>query len=110
MTSTLPRASRRRGQQSHVRSRWVALAVLACAQLMLVLDVTVVNVALPDIGVALRLQRGELPSSAAGAGLVMAHLGSHDFARAFTVGAVGAAVCLAIAAVLVPAVLRKPAS
>jgi hypothetical protein len=48
-------------------------------------------------------------SSAAGAGLVMAHLGSHDFARAFTVGAVGAAVCLAIAAVLVPAVLRKPA-
>ena len=48
-------------------------------------------------------------SSAAGAGLVMAHLGSRDFARAFTVGAVGAAVCLAIAAVLVPAVLRKPA-
>jgi hypothetical protein len=48
-------------------------------------------------------------SSAAGAGLVIAHLGSHDFARAFTVGAVGAAVCLAIAAVLVPAVLRKPA-
>jgi hypothetical protein len=48
-------------------------------------------------------------SSAAGAGLVMAHLRSHDFARAFTVGAVGAAVCLAIAAVLVPAVLRKPA-
>ena len=28
---------------------------------MLVLDVTVVNVALPDIGVALHLQRGELP-------------------------------------------------
>jgi hypothetical protein len=39
----------------------------------------------------------------------MAHLGSHDFARAFTVGAAGAAVCLAIAAVLVPAVLRTPA-
>jgi hypothetical protein len=48
-------------------------------------------------------------SSAAGAGLVMAQLSSHDFARAFAVGAVGAAVCLAIAAVLVPAVLRKPA-
>jgi len=48
-------------------------------------------------------------SSAAGAGLVTAHPGSHDFARAFTVGAVGAAVCLAIAAVLVPAVLRRPA-
>jgi hypothetical protein len=47
-------------------------------------------------------------SSAAGAGLVMAQPGSHDFARAFTVGAVGAAVCLVIAAVLVPAVLRRP--
>jgi cytochrome oxidase Cu insertion factor (SCO1/SenC/PrrC family) len=40
--------------------------------------------------------------------LVMTHLGSYDFARAFTVGAVGAAVCLAIATVLVPAVLRRP--
>jgi MFS family permease len=44
-----------------MRSRWVALALLASAQLMLALDVTVVNVALPDIGVALHLQRGELP-------------------------------------------------
>jgi hypothetical protein len=48
-------------------------------------------------------------SSAAGVGLVMAHRGSRDFARAFAVGAAGAAVCLAITAVLVPAVLRKPA-
>ncbi len=42
-------------------------------------------------------------SSAAGAGLVTAHLASHDFARAFTVGAVCAAVALMIAAALVPA-------
>ena len=48
-------------------------------------------------------------SSAAGAGLVTSHLASHDFARAFTVGAAGAAVSVAIAAALVPAVLRKPA-
>src|SRR6478609_7010609 len=61
MTSTMPRASGQRGPQSYLPSRWVALALLACAQLMLVLDVTVVNVALPDIGVALHLQRGELP-------------------------------------------------
>src|SRR5215471_6695142 len=61
MTSTMPRASGRRGQRPDGRSRWVALALLASAQLMLVLDVTVVNVALPDIGVALHLQRGELP-------------------------------------------------
>ncbi len=43
------------------RPRWVALALLASAQLMLVLDVTVVNVALPDIGAALDLHRSELP-------------------------------------------------
>jgi EmrB/QacA subfamily drug resistance transporter len=42
-------------------NRWVALALLAVAQLMLILDVTVVNVALPDIGVSLRLDRAELP-------------------------------------------------
>ena len=42
-------------------SPWVALALLASAQLMLVLDVTVVNVALPDIGAALHLHRSELP-------------------------------------------------
>ncbi|HEY3954877.1 MAG TPA: MFS transporter [Streptosporangiaceae bacterium] len=43
------------------RSPWVALALLASAQLMLVLDVTVVNVALPVIGPALHLQRSEVP-------------------------------------------------
>src|SRR2546421_653422 len=61
MTSTMPRASGKRGPQSYLPSRWAALALLASAQLMLVLDVTVVNVALPDIGAALDLQRGELP-------------------------------------------------
>jgi len=61
MTSTMPRAGREPGRRSFVPSRRVALALLASAQLMLVLDVTVVNVALPDIGVALHLQRGELP-------------------------------------------------
>ena len=61
MTSTVPRTSGKRGQAPFVPSRGVALAVLACAQLMLVLDITVVNVALPDIGIALHLQRGELP-------------------------------------------------
>jgi EmrB/QacA subfamily drug resistance transporter len=41
--------------------RWVILTLLAVAQLMLVLDVTVVNVALPDIGSALRLGREAVP-------------------------------------------------
>jgi len=44
-----------------VPSRWTALTLLASAQLMLVLDVTVVNVALPDIGTALHLHLSELP-------------------------------------------------
>src|SRR6266849_3410929 len=55
------RAPHRPGTRSSGPSRWVALALLAGAQLMLVLDVTVVNVALPDIGAALHLHRSELP-------------------------------------------------
>jgi MFS family permease len=47
-------------------------------------------------------------SSAAGAGLVAAHLGSHDFARAFTVGAACAVVSMAMAVALVPAVRSHP--
>ena len=40
---------------------WLPLAVLASAQLMLVLDVTVVNVALPDIATSLRLSQVTVP-------------------------------------------------
>jgi EmrB/QacA subfamily drug resistance transporter len=40
--------------------RWLTLAVLSIAQLMLVLDITIVNVALPDIGLDLNLQRATL--------------------------------------------------
>ena len=49
-------------------------------------------------------------ASAAGAGLVTAQLASRDFTHAFTVGAVVAVVAVAIAAVLVPGVRRKPAA
>src|SRR6516162_536670 len=61
MTTAGPRARRWPGMRRAMPSRWVALTLLASAQLMLVLDVTVVNVALPDIGAALHLDRGELP-------------------------------------------------
>src|SRR5215218_10007643 len=37
--------------------RWKALAVIALAQFMLILDLTVVNVALPDLGADLGLSR-----------------------------------------------------
>jgi EmrB/QacA subfamily drug resistance transporter len=56
VTGAGPETSRAAGQR-----RAAVLALLAAAQLMLILDVTVVNVALPDIGVSLRLDRGELP-------------------------------------------------
>src|SRR5215469_9354222 len=61
VTSAGPGAARRPGTRRPVPSRWAALALLASAQLMLVLDVTVVNVALPDIGTALHLHLSELP-------------------------------------------------
>ena len=61
VTSAGPRAPRRPGIRRPVPSRWTALTLLASAQLMLVLDVTVVNVALPDIGTALHLHLSELP-------------------------------------------------
>ncbi|MGW4796805.1 MFS transporter [Nonomuraea sp. NPDC004297] len=38
--------------------RWKALAVICTAQLMLMLDLTVINVALPDLGADLGLSRG----------------------------------------------------
>lgn len=61
ITARARRASHPPDRRRTAGSRWVALALLASAQLMLVLDLTVVNVALPDIGVALQLQRSELP-------------------------------------------------
>jgi Major Facilitator Superfamily len=47
-------------------------------------------------------------SAAAGTGLAASSLAGHDFDRAFSVGMVGGALSTAIAAMLVPAVLRKP--
>ncbi len=40
--------------------RWLILALLGAAQFMLIIDVTVVNVALPSIGRSLLLDRGQL--------------------------------------------------
>jgi EmrB/QacA subfamily drug resistance transporter len=61
MTSaSVTRAGRQVARTPDGRRR-TALALLSVAQLMLVLDVTVVNVALPDIGTSLRLTRSELP-------------------------------------------------
>ncbi|TQJ37069.1 DHA2 family efflux MFS transporter permease subunit [Streptomyces sp. NBC_00080] len=42
------------------RRRWAALALICAAQFMLILDVTVVNVALPDMAADLRLNRETL--------------------------------------------------
>jgi EmrB/QacA subfamily drug resistance transporter len=45
---------------SEQRRRWAALAVVCLGQLMMVLDVTIVNVALPDIQADMRFSQGSL--------------------------------------------------
>jgi len=47
----------RESQESADPRRWKALAAVSLAQFMLILDLTVVNVALPDLGVDLGLSR-----------------------------------------------------
>ena len=58
---TTPLSVQERAPGVTTRRRWLVLTLLATAQLMLVLDVTVVNVALPDIGAALELSRAAVP-------------------------------------------------
>ena len=50
MTSTLPTTSARDQRPS---ARWVALMFVALAQLMIALDATIVNIALPSVQAAL---------------------------------------------------------
>jgi EmrB/QacA subfamily drug resistance transporter len=54
--------------------RWKALAVVALAQFMLILDLTVVNVALPDLGADLGLSRSALTWVVSAYGLVFGGL------------------------------------
>src|SRR5829696_5127057 len=54
--------------------RWTALAVIALAQFMLILDLTVVNVALPDLGTDLDLSRTALTWTVSTYGLVFGGL------------------------------------
>ncbi len=58
---TTPLSVQERAPGATTMRRWLVLTLLASAQLMLVLDVTVVNVALPDIGAALGLSRAAVP-------------------------------------------------
>jgi EmrB/QacA subfamily drug resistance transporter len=51
------RTKPREPRESADPRRWTALAVLSMAQFMLILDLTVVNVALPDLGADLDLSR-----------------------------------------------------
>ena len=61
MTTSAPQSTAEHGAAGPPRSRrWLALGLLALAQLMLILDVTVVNVALPAIGAGLHLDRATL--------------------------------------------------
>ena len=42
------------------RRRWIALVVICAAQFMVVLDVSIVNVALPSIKTALKIGRAHV--------------------------------------------------
>src|SRR5215218_528785 len=61
-------------QASADRRRWTALAVIALAQFMLILDLTVVNVALPDLGADLDLSRTAFTWTVSAYGLVFGGL------------------------------------
>jgi EmrB/QacA subfamily drug resistance transporter len=57
MRTQLPQAGRTADPARPDPRRWAALAVLSLAQFMVILDLTVVNVALPEIGADLALDR-----------------------------------------------------
>lgn len=44
-----------------MHNRWRALAVLASTQFLLILDTAIINVAVPSIGVELRISRPASP-------------------------------------------------
>jgi EmrB/QacA subfamily drug resistance transporter len=64
----------REPQASTDPRRWTALAVVALAQFMLILDLTVVNVALPDLGADLGLSRTAFTWTVSAYGLVFGGL------------------------------------
>src|SRR5919197_3534568 len=64
----------REPRESAAPRRWKALAVVALAQFMLILDLTVVNVALPDLGADLGLSRSALTWVVSAYGLVFGGL------------------------------------
>src|SRR5215217_9134 len=64
----------REPQESADPRRWTALAVIALAQFMLILDLTVVNVALPDLGTDLDLSRTAFTWTVSAYGLVFGGL------------------------------------
>src|SRR5215216_1063757 len=64
----------REPQESADPRRWTALAVLSMAQFMLILDLTVVNVALPDLGADLDLSRTAFTWTVSAYGLVFGGL------------------------------------
>lgn len=59
-TATDPRAAHPPTEDDGPRKSWAVLAVALTAQILVVLDISVVNTALPSIGSALKLRSGDL--------------------------------------------------
>src|SRR5215212_9366124 len=58
---TAPRELQMTGQETARDRRWIALILLCVAQFVVVLDASIVNVALPTIGKALHFTESDLP-------------------------------------------------
>ena len=101
---TTPSTAARPSQAGPDRRRWLALAVIAVAQLMIVLDVSVVNIALPDAGADLRISAANIQwvvtaYTLAFGGLLLLGGRIADFIgrkRAFLIGLIGFAAASAL--------------
>jgi MFS family permease len=66
MTSTTDTRTAGEGARQETSARWLMLAVLLAGQFMALLDVTIVNVAMPTIGRSLHASGAELQLVVAG--------------------------------------------
>src|SRR6478609_5771988 len=90
MTSTLDQSVPHASAPSHYNKRWLALAFIAIAQLMVVLDASIVNIAMPSAQIDLGI------SDADRQWIITAYMGRK---KAFMIGLAGFALASALGGV-----------